>query len=298
MGSGTSCVTCYGSFSPSHVRPLKATRMREQPKEYSPFDDDAELHEEGPSRGFGSTASPWFRRLLMSAGVSLAIAIVSSIVLNNSAGNRDVEDVAYYLNRIFMTLMLLSCAGMLVAIRGPQIAAAVRKFSEKRESRGQRRWPVWLSLFVSSVVAFFGLAVFFILLAILMPFAGLTIVLGVAPTLLALLITIAINTRREVQAYAIGAATTLAVGSWIATYFAVIYIPFASSPYYYNRGGNSYALQWCIATLGTIAWSMFNGLVCAAYISLFQPVKTRSTEETSNAVPSPSVPPALTQHTP
>lgn len=272
--------------------------MREEPKEYSPFDDDAELHEDGPSRGFGSTASPWFRRLLMSAAVSLAIAIVSSIVLNNSAGNRDVEDVAYYLNRIFMTLMLLSCAGMLVAIRGPQIVAALQKFSEKRERHGQRRWPVWLILFLSSIVAFFGLAILFILLAFLMPFAGLTIVLGVAPTALALLITIAVNSRREVQAYAIGAAITLAVGSWIATYFAVIYIPFTSSPYYYSNGRSSYAFQWCVATLGTISWSMFNGLVCAGYLSLFHPMKILPTEVTAHPTPSPPLPPAPIQQTP
>jgi lysylphosphatidylglycerol synthetase-like protein (DUF2156 family) len=269
--------------------------MREAPKEYSPFDDDAEQQEDGPSRGFGSTASPWFRRLLMSAAVSLAIAIVSSIVLNNSAGNRDVEDVAYYLNRIFMTLMLLSCAGMLVAIRGPQIATAVQKFSQRRESVGKQRWPVWLSLFLSSLVAFFILAILFILLAFAMPFARLTIVLWLAPTLLALLITIAVNTRREVQAYAIGAAVTLAIGSFIATYFAVTLIPFSSSPYYYNRGGNSYALLWCAATIGTISWSMFNGLVCAGYVSLFQPMKSLPTEVTSPTTHVPSVPPAPIQ---
>jgi hypothetical protein len=277
--------------------------MREEPKEYSPFDDDAELHEEGPSRGFGSTASPWFRRLLMSAGVSLAIAIVSSIVLNNSAGNRDVEDVAYYLNRIFMTLMLLSCAGMLIAIRGPQIAAAAQKFSQRREAAGKLRWPTWLSLFVSSVIAFVGLAFFITLLAVLMPFYGVTVVLCMAPTLLALLITIAANSRKEVQAYAIGAATTLAVGSWIATYMTMVFIPFTNPTYYYNRGGSVYAFQWSVATLATVAWSMFNGLVCAGYISLFRsdnanPEKANSPSDPVTLVPDPSIPPSPAQPTP
>ena len=64
--------------------------MREEAKDYSPFDDDVDENERVHGGPFGSITSKWFRRLLKAAAVFLILAIVSSVISNNAAGNPDI----------------------------------------------------------------------------------------------------------------------------------------------------------------------------------------------------------------
>jgi hypothetical protein len=244
--------------------------MLEPAKEYSPFDDDHEEQSRAEQTERLSPSKRWFRYCLYTSAVFLVLAIASSIVANNAAGDRNLEDTAYLINRLFMGALLLSCAGLFLSVRGPTLMAAFRSRSERRAQGEVRAWSPWFSLFVWSWIGWFAACVFFGSIAGFLPGIGVLAPLLLLPVLISMAIMIAVSTRNELRAYAIGMAVTLFLSSLntIGLWFGLL------SPMMYGyRGGygfNAYgfATQWLTVTLGVLAWGAITGLICSGYVTL------------------------------
>ncbi|MEI8211419.1 MAG: hypothetical protein WCI02_04685 [Planctomycetota bacterium] len=257
--------------------------MREEAKDYSPFDDEADENERGHGFSQGATSSKWFRYFLIAAAVFLTLAIVSSVVSNNSAGNRDVEDLSYWANRIFMALMLIACGGLLVVVRGPKIMAAL----ESNSTPGRPvQWSPWFKLFVFSICSLVACVLFFVVLAVMFQTYGLAFVAFAIPTLIAMLITVAVFFQQEVRAYAIGVATTLglAVGLFASTsMYGIFWSPYGMN---YSNSISQINFNLLIFYLAVFGLAMLNGLLCAAIVTL----KRRFTTEKAPVDNKPSEP--------
>lgn len=243
--------------------------MLEPVKEYSPFDDDHEEQSRVEQTERLSPSKRWFRYCLYTSAVFLVLAIASSIVANNAAGDRNIEDTAYLINRLFMGALLLSCAGLFVSVRGPMLMAAFRSRAERRAKGEVRAWSPWFSLFIWSWIGWFASCVFFGSIAGLLPGIGVLVPFFLLPVLISMAIMIAISSRDELRAYAIGIAVTLCLSSLttIGLWFGLL------SPMMYGYGSygfNSYgfATQWLTVTLGVLAWGAITGLICSGYVTL------------------------------
>jgi len=250
---------------PTHSIP-KVLRMREEAKDYSPFDDDMDENERGHGFSQGATSSKWFRYFLTAAAVFLTLAIVSSIVSNNSTGNRDVEDLAYWANRIFMALLLMACGGLLAVVRGPKIMAALQSSSTPGRPI---RWSPWFKLFVFSIGSLVACGLFFVVLAVMFQTYGLALFALAIPTLIAMLITVAVFFQQEVRAYAIGVATTLSLGAamFVSTsMYGIFWSPYGMN--YSNSSMSDINFRLAFTYLAVFGIAVLNGLLCAAIVTL------------------------------
>jgi drug/metabolite transporter (DMT)-like permease len=270
--------------------------MREEAKDYSPFDDDVDENERGHGFSRGATSSKWFRYFLIAAAVFLTLAIVSSVVSNNSAGNRDVEDLAYWANRIFMALMLIACGGLLAVVRGPKIMAALQSSSTPGRPL---QWSPWFKLFAFSIGSLVACGLFFVVLAVMFQTYGLALFALAIPTLIAMLITVAVFFQHEVRAYAIGVATTLSLG--VSMFAGTSMLGLFWSPYGMNYNNSSMSdinFRLAFTYLTVLGISVFNGMLCAAIVTLKRrfaaekaPVDNKPTQPIQATVLPPQLPP-------
>lgn len=262
--------------------------MLEPAKEYSPFDDDHEERSLAEQAGRQSLSKRWFRYCLYTSAVLLVLAIASSIVANNAAGDRNIEDTAYFINRLLMGALLLSCAGLFLSVRGPMLMTALKSRAERRNKGETRAWSPWFALFVWSWVGWLASWLFFGCIAGFLPGIGILVPFLLLPVLIGIAITVAVNHRGEIRAYAIGMAVNLFLSSFTATGLGFS----LASPMMYGYGGYrfdmyGFAFQWLVITLCVLAWGAITGLICSGYVTL-QRRWSGETAKTDNPVISAS----------
>jgi len=246
----------------------------------SPFDDDQLSDIDVEASDSARWFSKWIRPSGMVAAISLGVAIVASIVSNNAAGDRNIEDLAFSINRFASLVMLLGCFGLLIGFRGARVVNWFTKVSGVPVSpvSGGNAPTIWF-LFSRSFVVSLVLTIVVVVLAL---FSGeAAIVAGIAfyAIYFPLLVTSAVMRKGTARAFSIGMAANflfLLVG-----YFGIGGIVLFQSMYWsYNPAyGASYG-YWrkaipVIAVCGTQALMILSGLICAWYANLL----TRNNEE-------------------
>jgi len=246
----------------------------------SPFDDDESSHSDGDASDSARWFSKWVRPSGTVAAISLGVAIVASIVSNNAAGDRNIEDLAFSINRFASLVMLLGCFGLLIGFRGARV---VDWFTRGSVVPGSSASPISLGnaptirfLFLRSIVVSFVLTIVVFVLAI---FSGeAAIIAGVAfyAIYFPLLVTSAVMRKGTARAFSLGMTANfvfLLVGC-----FGIGGVVLFQSVYWsYNPAyGGSYSYGYnywrkaipVIAVCGTQALMILSGLICAWYAHL------------------------------
>jgi hypothetical protein len=259
----------------------------------SPFDFDDEDNKDKSSH-----RTPFYKKLLRGSSilavVSFLVALIGSIIGNNATGDRDLEFIAFALNRWGMLAMLIGCFGIFIAFRGPQLQ---RLSSFKTGSLS--KWSPWWTLFVWSIIGWFALGGILIGLTFLFGNGSLFFISALLPFAVPLLLVMTIWHKGVIRAYAIGFLSSLMIGLlsafpliwsfgfsalWMST--GNMYNP---SPYSYNSNpyfgpGN---VQWSVisAVLGQLFFAALSGLVCSGYVSRLERFQAALVEAKSDDLP-------------
>ena len=248
----------------------------------SPFDDDESSHSDGDARNSLGWFAKWIRPSGTVAAVSLGVAIIGSVVSNNAAGDRNIEDLAYSVNRFAGIVMLLACFGLLLGFRGDQI---VELFSRARASRASThpnsgdQSPTLSLLFLRSIVFSVALA---IAVALLVFVSGVEVAMIAMISFYSLyfpvLVTAAAMRTGTARAYSIGMVANflfLLVG-----YFGIFGLVLFQAMFWGPGGGfgqmSYYMAFWrkvmpVIVVCGTQALMILSGLICAWYANALTP---------------------------
>lgn len=274
-----SCLVGRDSYSPLPRSFHRFNRIMVNPKDGplpaspSPFDDD----EASPIDSDASDSARWFSKWIrpsgMVAAVSLAVAIIASVVSNNAAGDRNIEDLAYNVNRFASLVMLLGCFGLLIGFRGEQIVGWFTKgFGEPKSPTAKNDSPTIGSLIFRSIVVSIALATVITILSILSVQTAMIAMIAFYSLYFPLLVTSAVMRKGTARAFSIGMAANfqfLLVGYfgvfgvvWFQTMFwgpSRVYAPYSIDMIFWQK-----AIP-VIAVCGTQALMISSGLICAWY---------------------------------
>lgn len=239
------------------------------PATANPFDDDESFHIEGDARDAARRFSKWIRPSGMVAAVSLAVAIIASVVSNNAAGDRNIEDLAFSVNRFASLVMLLGCFGLLIGFRGEQVVGWFTKRSIGAPMSNNPSPTVW-SLFLRSIFVFLALAIAVTISGVIRFEAAVIAVVAFYSLYLPLLVTSAVFYSGTARAFSIGMATNFLF--LLLGYFGIGGVVFWQSffwgPSRFNIPGSIVFWQRAslvIAVCGTQALMILSGLICAWY---------------------------------
>jgi|GEM_PF-6776990 len=241
----------------------------------NPFDDEDSSHLDGDSSDSASGFSKWIRPSGMVAAISLVIAIIASVVSNNAAGDRNIEDLAFNVNRFAVVIMLLGCFGLLIGFRGEQVVGLLTKTFEVKNSPTLRN-PTQsvLRLFLQSMAVSIGLAIAIALMAMIRVEAAMIAMIIFYAFYFPLLVTSAVLRRGPACGYSIGMAANFLFQ--LVGYFGIFGVVWFQTLFWMPSRGfapASYNVFWqqavpVIAVCVTQALMIASGLICAGYSKL------------------------------
>jgi hypothetical protein len=259
----------------------------------SPFDFDDE-----DNKDTSSQRSPFFKKLLRGsiilAVISFFVALIGSVVGNNATGDRNVEFIAFALNRWGMLTMLIGCFGIFIAFRGPQLQ---RLSTFKPGIRS--KWSPWWTLFVWSVIGWFAIGGILIGLAFLFGNGSLFVISALFPVVMPLLLVMSIWHKGVVRAYCIGFLSSLLIGLmsvvpliWsfgLSAFQMPTGSVYRSYPYAYDSSsifGLGY-VEWSLisAVLGQLFFAALAGVVCSGYVACLERFQSAPFELKSDDLP-------------
>lgn len=241
----------------------------------NPFDDEDSSHLEGDSSDSARGFSKWIRPSGMVAAISLVVAIIASVVSNNAAGDRNIEDLAFNVNRFAGVVMLLGCFGLLIGFRGEQVVGMLTKTLEPNNSQTPRN-PTQsvLRLFLQSLLVSIGLAIAIGLMAMLRVEAAMIAMIVFYAFYFPLLVTSAVMRTGTARGYSIGMAANFLFQ--MVGYFGIFGVVWFQTLFWgpsRSFASPGYFVLWLpvlpvIAVCVTQALMIVSGLICAGYSKL------------------------------
>lgn len=245
----------------------------------SPFDDDESSHSDGDARNSLGWFAKWIRPSGTVAAVSLGVAIIGSVVSNNAAGDRNIEDLAFTVNRFASLVMLLGCFGLLIGFRGEQVVGWFTKSFGATDPPNSRNYsPTVLSLFLRSIFVSIALAIAITILASIRVEVATIAVIAFYSLYFPLLVTSAAMRTGSTRAFSIGMAANFLF--LLAGYFGIFGVVGYQTLFFglsRNLGQNTFDRSFwirampVIAVCGTQALMILSGLICAWYANALTP---------------------------
>lgn len=167
--------------------------------EIHPLDQDDELEAEfvksnnEPRENKRKDTLKW---LAISIGVCLALAFLGAGVMNSNTSGT-LEGIGFFINRLAMAGMLLSCIAALITLRAKQIQSALQFFSDSRTKPGISP----MSRFFSTILAWAAICSMIIGVTTVSPSAAMLFPTLLAPVLLSVSLCMAIQTTHVARAY-------------------------------------------------------------------------------------------------
>lgn len=258
------------------------------------FDDRTE---EQSRAGRSRVSGRWMRASIGVTALSFVVALIGSFMENNVTGDRQLESIAYALNRYGMLFMLIGCVGIFIAFRAS-------KWVEYYHAKGNaaRRWSLWATLAFRTAIVIPLAILLLMTLSAVTDGIGIFVVVTLFPVLLSLVLVMAIWHQGVVRAYWIGVIGSYVIqgqmggaGTWMSLYYSA-YGGSGSWSNYPMDGyfGGALVFYILIGTTISLVLAGVSGLVCAGYVAARQS-SLRSRIET---MPSESEPAGRCQELP
>lgn len=253
-------------------------------KEIHPLDQDDELEAElakSHNEPRDKKRADTLKWLAISIGACLALAFLGAGVMNSNTSGI-LEGIGFFINRLAMAGMLLSCIAALIILRAKQIKSALQFLAD---SRTKPRNSIMSGLF-STILAWAAICSIIIGVTSISPSAAVLFPTFLAPILLSVSLCMAIQTTHVSRAF------------WIGFFASLLCYALPSIPICFylwsNMGWPSTYINWQRQELYRISWAVNNLSILAvtwsflvAWISsLSVKLLTRSespTEQTTTA---------------
>ena len=272
------------------VSQLSSTQSQSQTNmsnnETHPLDQDDELevelvrsNNEAPDNKRKATLK-W---LAISIGACLALAFLGAGVMNSNTSGT-LEGIGFFINRLAMAGMLLSCIAALITLRAKQIQGALQFFVDSRTKPGISL----ISGLFSAVLAWAAICSIIIGVTIISPSAAILFPTLLAPVLLSVSLCMAIQTTHFSRAYWTGFFVSLLCYS-IPTVPVCFYLWSTMgwpSAYINWQRQELYRTSWLVNNLSVIAvtWSFLVAWISSLSVKLL----TRSESPTEQTTVAPN----------
>lgn len=226
--------------------------------------------------------------LAISIGACLALAFLGAGVMNsNSSGT--LEGIGFFINRLAMAGMLLSCIAALITLRAKQIQGALQFFVDSRTKSGISL----MSGLFSAVLAWAAICSIIIGVTTISPSAAILFPTLLAPVLLSVSLCMAIQTTHFARAYWTGFFVSLLCYS-IPTVPVCFYLWSTMgwpSAYINWQRQELYRTSWLVNNLSIIAvtWSFLVAWISSLSVKLL----TRSESQNDQNATEPSTAPTI-----
>jgi|LakMenEpi03Aug12_release.lakeMendotaPanAssembly.Ray.scaffolds.fasta_scaffold158549_2 hypothetical protein len=260
--------------------------------EIHPLDQEDELEEQleksnpMPRDSQRKNTLKW---LAISIGTCLALAFLGAGVMNSNASGT-LEGIGFFINRIAMAGMLISCIAALITLRAKQLQNAFQFFANSRTKPGTSL----MSRFFSTLFAWVAICLLILGVTIISPSAALITPTLLAPVLLSVSLCMAMQTTHVARAYWIGFFVALLCYA-IPTVPVCFYLWSTMSwPSVYMNWQNRelYRTSWIVNNLSILAvtWSFLVAWVSALSVKLMTRSNSPSDQSTTALKIEPTTP--------
>lgn len=251
--------------------------------EIHPLDQDDELEEQlekSNNKPRDDKRKDTLKWLAISVGTCLALAFLGAGVMNSNASGT-LEGIGFFINRLAMAGMLISCIAALITLRAKQLQNAFQFFADSRTKTGTSL----MSRFFSTLLTWAAICSLILLVTVLSPSAAMLFPTLLAPILLSVSLCMAIQTTHVARAYWIGFFASFlcyALPS-IPICFYLWSIMSWPSAYMNLQRQELYRTSWIVNNLSILAvtWSFLGAWISSLSVKLLTRSESPNDQSTS-----------------